>query len=77
MEMSVPLIIALNVGAAAFLTLLLTALMLLPKRLHPHRHPHLEVRDAATPPTYPRPHEHSARSQRHPQGGRGRTVTDS
>jgi hypothetical protein len=75
--MSVPLIIALNVGAAAFLTLLLTALMLLPKRLHPHRHPHLEVPGAATTPPSARPHEHSVRSQRHPQGGRGRPVTDS
>lgn len=75
--MSVPLIIALNIGAAAFVTLLLTALMLLPKRLHPHRHAHLEVRDAVTTTPSRRPHEHSARSQRHPQGGRGRTVTDS
>jgi hypothetical protein len=75
--MSVPLIIALNIGAAAFLTLLLTVLMLLPKRLHPHRHPHLEVRDAVTTPPSRRPREHSARSQRRPQGGRGQTVSDS
>lgn len=76
--MSVPLIIALNIGAAAFLTLLLTALMLLPKRLHPHRHPqHLEVRDAATAPPSQRPHEHSVRPRRHLQGGGGRPVTDS
>ena len=75
--MSVPLIIALNVGAAAFLTLLLTALMLLPKRLHAHRHPHLEVPHAATTTPSQYPQEHSARPQRRPQGHRGRPVTDS
>jgi hypothetical protein len=74
--MSVPLIIALNVGVAALLTLLLAALMLLPKRLHPHRHPHLEVPDAVTTPPSERPHEESVRSQRPLQGRGGRTVTD-
>jgi hypothetical protein len=40
-HMSVSLIIALNVGAAMLLAILLTALMLLPKRLPAHRHLHL------------------------------------
>jgi hypothetical protein len=75
--MSVPLIIALNIGAAAFLALLVAALMLLPKRLHPHRHPHLKVPDAPTTRPSERPHEHSVRSRRHRQGRGGRTVTDS
>jgi hypothetical protein len=75
--MSVPLIIALNVGAAAFLTLLLTALMLLPKRLHPHRHPHLLAQDAAATTPARRRREHALRAQRHPQGRGGRPVTDS
>lgn len=75
--MSVPLIIALNVGAAAFLALLLTALMLLPKRLHPHRHPHLEVEIAAATPPSRRRHEPAQRSRRHLHGRGGRPVTDS
>jgi hypothetical protein len=75
--MSVPLIIALNVGAAAFLTLVLTALMLLPKRLHPHRHPRLLVQEAATTPLSRRRREHAQRAQRQLQGGGGRPVTDS
>jgi hypothetical protein len=75
--MSVSLIIALNLGAAAFLALLVTALMLLPKRLHPHRHPHLEVDETATTRPSERPHEHSARPQRHREAGGGRPVTDS
>jgi hypothetical protein len=74
--MSVPLIIALNVGVAALLTLLLAALMLLPKRLHPHRHPHLEVPDAVTTPPSERVDEDAVRSHRPLQGRRGRTVTD-
>ncbi len=74
--MSVPLIIALNVGAAALLALLLTALMLLPKRLHPHRHPHLDVPDTAATTPSQHSREHSPGHQRHPQGGRGRPVTD-
>jgi hypothetical protein len=40
--MSIPLILAINVGAASLLALILTALMLAPKRLRPHRHLHLE-----------------------------------
>jgi hypothetical protein len=75
--MSVPLIIALNIGAAAFLTLLLTALMLLPKRLHPHRHPHLLVQEAGATRLPERRREHAQRAQRQPQGGGGRPVTDS
>lgn len=75
--MSVPLIIALNIGAAAFLALLVTALMLLPKRLHPHRHPHLEVDEPATTMPSESPHEHSARHQRHRETRGGRPVTDS
>jgi hypothetical protein len=75
--MSVPLIIALNIGAAAFLTLVLTALMLLPKRLHPHRHPHLLVQEAGATPLPERRREHAQRAQRHTQGAGGRPVTDS
>lgn len=74
--MSVPLMIALNVGAAALLTLLLIALMVLPKRLRPHRHPHLETRDAATPALPARPHERAARAHRPLQGGGGQPITD-
>jgi energy-converting hydrogenase Eha subunit F len=78
MDMSVPLIIALNIGAAALLALLLTALMLLPKRLHPHRHPHLQVHsDAATTPNSRRRREHAQRAQRDFQGRGGQPITDS
>jgi hypothetical protein len=75
--MSVPLIIALNVGAAALLTLLLSTLMLLPKRLHPHRHAHLPVHDEAEATPVPR-HKRDLRgqAQRHIRGGGGRAVTD-
>jgi hypothetical protein len=74
--MSVPLIIALNVGAAAILTALLSALMVLPKRLHPHRHPHLMVgQDTVATPVPGRPRKHQDRP--HVQAGGGRPVTDS
>jgi hypothetical protein len=76
--MSVPLIIALNVGAAALLTALLITLMVLPKRLHPHRHPHLMVgTDTATTPAPGRGRGRQDRPQRHVQADGGHPVTDS
>jgi hypothetical protein len=78
--MSVPLIIALNVGAAALLTALLITLMVLPKRLHPHRHPHLMVgTDTATTPAPGRGRGRGRqdRPQRHLQADGGHPVTDS
>jgi hypothetical protein len=40
--MSVPLLLMINIGAAALVTLALTALMLLPQRLRAHQHPRQE-----------------------------------
>jgi hypothetical protein len=78
--MSIPLIIAINIGAAALLTLILSTLMLLPKRLHPHRHPDLLVDHDAEPTPLSRherqEREHRGRAQRQIPGGRGRAVTD-
>lgn len=45
--MSIPLIIAINIGAASLLALILTALMLVPTRFRPHRHLHLLHRHEA------------------------------
>lgn len=44
--MSTPQLLLLNIGAAALLTLILTTLMLLPRYLREHHHPHLEGRVA-------------------------------
>lgn len=46
--MSIPLMLTLNFGSAALLALTLTALMLIPRRLRAHHHPHQE-RPAARP----------------------------
>jgi hypothetical protein len=72
-HMSISLIIALNIGAAMLLTVLLTALMLLPKRLRAHRHPHLLVHhDTAAAPTERHDRSRGARPSRP-----GRAITDS
>lgn len=71
--MSAPLIIALNIGVAAFLTLLLTTLMLLPKRMRAHHHPHLPIHDQPRPAPIER-RDNPARQPR--PDGRRRVVTD-
>ncbi len=75
--MSVLQIVALNIGAAALLTLILTALMLLPKRLHPHRHPHLAVHHHDAAPVAPsQSPERRERAQHRNPSRVGETVTD-
>jgi hypothetical protein len=76
-HMSISLIIALNIGAAMLLAVLVTALMLLPKRLPAHRHPHLLVhRD---PPAAPieRHDRRGAVPGRLRPARHGRAITDS
>lgn len=76
--MSVSLIIALNVGAAMLLAILLTALMLLPKRLPAHRHPHLLAHhETASPPIERQDRSRGPVTGRQRSRRSGRAITDS
>jgi hypothetical protein len=63
--MPIPMLIALNLGAASLLTLVLTALMLLPKRLRPHRHTHPEAPRRANSGERRRPRAEGPHATRH------------
>jgi hypothetical protein len=77
-HMSVSLIIALNVGAAMLLAILLTALMLLPKRLPAHRHPHLLAHhETAAAPIERQDRSRGAVTGRQRSRRSGRAITDS
>jgi hypothetical protein len=60
--MSILLIAAINIGAASLLALILSAVMLTPRRLRPHHHPRLHPRSEA--PRRPSAIEPSSRAGR-------------
>jgi hypothetical protein len=72
--MSLPVIIAINIGAAMLLSMVLAALMLLPKRFRPHHLPHLHA-DRAERPTAAATSRHGAPARRQ-TAGQPRIVTD-
>jgi hypothetical protein len=72
--MSTPLIIALNIGVASLLALGLIALMLAPKRLRPHHHPHLDL-PGETPPSAEPVEHRRARAERRQASGRAIPIT--
>lgn len=75
--MSISLLIALNLGAAMLLTILLAALMLLPKRLAAHRHPRLPLHcKTAAAPTARHDRRRGAVTGRQRPGRSGRAITD-
>ncbi len=66
--MSLTMIIAVNVAAAATLSLILAILMLAPKRLRPHHHPRHREHNGIAPIARRRPSHPGAPRQPHPTG---------